>query len=142
MQAIASRDTKPELDLRRRLWAMGLRYRVDTAPIPTLNRRADVVFPRQRVACFVDGCFWHGCPDHGSRSRKVNSWYWGPKLVRTMDRDKDTTSQLSQAGWLVVRIWEHEDMQVAAELVATLVRDRTPDPPSASTNLGLVENRC
>jgi DNA mismatch endonuclease (patch repair protein) len=108
MQAIRARDTGPEVALRRALWRIGYRYRLDARPLQGLNRRADLVFRSQRVAVFVDGCFWHGCPQHGRRTHEVNSWYWPVKIQRNRLRDADTDEQLRQAGWTVVRIWEHE----------------------------------
>jgi len=101
------RDTAPELAPRRLLHARGLRYRVDTAPLPGVRRRADVVFTRARVAVFVDGCFWHSCPLHAT-SPKANAVWWRTKLDTTVRRDRDTDTALSEAGWLVVRVWEHE----------------------------------
>jgi len=98
MSAQRSRDTAPELALRRRLHGMGLRYRVHTAPVAGLRRRADIVFGPARVAVFVDGCFWHGCPLHGQRRHDVNGWYWPDKIARNRIRDADTDArQTSQA---------------------------------------------
>jgi DNA mismatch endonuclease (patch repair protein) len=95
----------------------GLRYRVNAKPIPTFRRRADLVFCGRRVAVFVDGCFWHGCPDH-RRIPKTNTEWWKTKIERNTRRDRDTDRRLSEAGWVVVRIWEHEDPGQAAALVA------------------------
>ncbi|MGN7133788.1 very short patch repair endonuclease [Rhodococcoides corynebacterioides] len=121
------RDTKPELALRRLLHAAGLRYRVDCAPLPGMRRRADVVFTRARVAVYVDGCFWHSCPVHATRPRNNAQW-WADKLAANVARDRDTDGRLADAGWTVVRIWEHEDPAAAAEKVITTVRaDRTSD---------------
>lgn len=117
MQAIRSTDTKPELALRRGLWALGYRYRLHQRPEPTLNRKADLVFRRQRVAVFLDGCFWHGCPDHGRREHKVNEWYWPSKIERNMRRDADTDMRLREAGWTVLRIWEHDPLEDAIKRV-------------------------
>jgi len=99
---------------------MGLRYYVHRRPLPTLRRQADIVFPRARVAVFVDGCFWHACPDHGSRPA-TNDWYWHDKIERNRERDSDTDRQLAGAGWIVVRVWEHEAVTEAAAGVATVV---------------------
>lgn len=101
---------------------MGLRYRVHVPPLPSLRRKADIVFPRARVAVFIDGCFWHGCPEHGRRRHEVNEWYWPEKIARNQRRDADTNARLREAGWTVVRIWEHEPAHVAAERVAGVVR--------------------
>ena len=112
-----TRDTAAEWSLRRLLHARGLRYRVD-AVLPGLpRRRADILFPRQKLAVFVDGCFWHGCPDHGRRRHRVNDWYWPAKIERNMRRDRDTDARLAEAGWSVVRIWEHEAPDVAVARV-------------------------
>jgi DNA mismatch endonuclease, patch repair protein len=124
MQGQRVRDTTPELALRRRLHAMGLRYVVDRPPLPGLRRRADLVFRGPRVAVFVDGCFWHGCPDHGRREHRVNAWYWPEKIERNRRRDADTDRRLTEAGWLAVRVWEHEEPADAAARVARAVRDR------------------
>src|SRR5579884_3371025 len=129
MSAQRRRDTLPELALRRRLHAMGLRYRVDTAPLATLRRKADVVFGPARVAVFVDGCFWHGCAQHGGRRHDVNKWYWPDKIARNRSRDHDTDQALAEAGWAVVRVWEHDlstpaSAKRVATMVAALVRRR------------------
>jgi DNA mismatch endonuclease (patch repair protein) len=124
MQRQATRDTAPELALRRLLHALGLRYRVDAAPIPGLRRRADLVFGPARVAVFVDGCFWHGCPNHGTRSTHANPGYWAAKVAGNRARDEDTDERLRSAGWLSVRVWEHERPEDAAERIAELVRMR------------------
>ena len=121
MQAVRRVGTEPELRLRRALHARGARYRVDLRPLAHLNRRADLVFVRRRVAVFVDGCFWHGCPDHGRRRHNVNGWYWPDKIARNIARDRDTDQQLDAAGWKVVRVWEHEDSAVAAERIIQIV---------------------
>src|SRR5205085_11396279 len=107
MLAAKSKNTAPEIALRSELFRSGFRYRVDVRPVKTLNRRADIVFRSARVAVFVDGCFWHGCPVHGTQA-KANSAFWRRKIKRNQQRDVDTTQQLKQAGWTVIRIWEHE----------------------------------
>lgn len=124
MQAIRSTDTQPELRLRRSLHACGLRYRIHVRPLSGLNRKADIVFTRARVAVFCDGCFWHGCPEHGRRRHEVNSWYWPEKIARNIDRDQDTNKKLTEAGWTVIRVWEHEDVESATERIVTVVRDQ------------------
>jgi DNA mismatch endonuclease (patch repair protein) len=122
MQANRSHDTGPELLLRHLLHAAGLRYRVNW-PVPGASRRLiDVAFTRWRVAVFVDGCFWHRCPIHYV-APKANSEFWDAKLQSNVERDNDTTTLLVNAGWLVLRFWEHEDPQDVAAQVAQAVRD-------------------
>jgi DNA mismatch endonuclease (patch repair protein) len=123
MQANRSRDTRPELALRRAVHALGLRYRVAARPIPTLRRTADLVFTRQKVAIFLDGCFWHGCPEHHTQATR-NSEYWQTKVRRNRERDLDTTARLTEEGWLVLRFWEHEDPATAALAVQRAIRER------------------
>lgn len=108
MQDQRREGTSPELALRRALHALGLRYRVHKAPLPILRRKADIVFGRARVAVFVDGCFWHGCPEHGRRRHEVNGWYWPEKIARNQRRDRETNGALISNGWQVIRVWEHE----------------------------------
>jgi DNA mismatch endonuclease (patch repair protein) len=102
---------------------MGLRYRVDMRADPSLRRRADIVFSRAKVAVFVDGCFWHACPDHGS-SPKANAVWWKEKLRTNVTRDRDTDERLRSAGWKVIRVWEHEAPAVAAVAIADVVAGR------------------
>lgn len=125
MQGNRSRDTSPELAVRRLLHAAGLRYRVDHRPDPSLRRKADIVFPKQRVAIFIDGCYWHACPKHWTRAR-TNADYWSAKLKRNVARDADTTSRLQDAGWTVLRFWEHEDPDAVARAVTAEVRSQDP----------------
>ncbi|MCX5198390.1 very short patch repair endonuclease [Streptomyces sp. NBC_00249] len=127
MQAIRSRDTKPELVIRRLVHARGLRYRIATRPLPGLRRTADLVFRPAKVAVFIDGCYWHGCPEHYV-SPKTNPGYWSEKVARNMARDRDTDRQLEEAGWLVLRFWEHEPSDVCAAAVAAAVQDRRGHP--------------
>ncbi|WP_072802793.1 very short patch repair endonuclease [Rhodococcoides yunnanense] len=114
------RDTKPEIALRRELHRRGLRYFVDRAPLKGMRRRADVVFPRRRVAVYVDGCFWHSCPIHATKPRNNAQW-WADKLAANVARDRDTDRLLAAEGWTVLRIWEHEDPVAAAELVVRVL---------------------
>jgi DNA mismatch endonuclease (patch repair protein) len=99
---------------------MGLRFRVDSPPLEGNRRRADIVFRRERIAIFVDGCFWHSCPEHGTRPKQNAAW-WADKLEQNRVRDADTTRDLTQAGWTVLRFWEHEDSATAAEVVRQAV---------------------
>lgn len=124
MQRQQTRDTQPELAVRRLLHAAGLRYRVDVAPTRALRRRADIVFGPARVAVFIDGCFWHGCPQHGSRETRANTTYWSDKIARNQARDASTDELLTRDGWLVIRVWEHEDPHEATDRIARIVQHR------------------
>ncbi|WP_282784497.1 very short patch repair endonuclease [Nocardia sp. CC201C] len=108
--------TAPEIALRRELHRRGARFFVDRAPMRGLRRRADIVFPRRKVAVYVDGCFWHSCPEHAT-SPKNNAEWWAEKLAGNVARDRDTDARLREAGWTVVRVWEHERAESAADLV-------------------------
>ena len=121
MRANRRRDTSPEMAVRRAVHALGLRYRVDARPLPSLNRRADLVFAGARVAVFVDGCYWHGCPLHGTTA-KTNASYWGPKIGGNVQRDLETDRLLAEAGWQSIRVWEHEDPISVAARVERAVR--------------------
>lgn len=117
MQANRRRDTKPELALRSALHQSGLRYRCGLRlDLPGGRVRPDIVFTRRKVAVFVDGCFWHSCPAHGSRP-SVNQSYWSPKLTRNVERDAKNSELLHEAGWIVVRIWEHVPLAEAIDQV-------------------------
>jgi DNA mismatch endonuclease, patch repair protein len=126
MQGNRGRDTKPELALRSRLHALGLRYRVSVRPVPDVRRTADIVFTRARVAVFVDGCYWHRCPDH-HRPARQNSEFWTEKMEANRQRDTDVNQLLSQTGWQVIRVWEHEDPSEAAQRIEAVVRSRRRD---------------
>jgi DNA mismatch endonuclease, patch repair protein len=121
------RDTAPELALRRAVHALGMRYRVGIRPVAGLRRTADLVFARPKVVVFSDGCFWHGCPDH-FKAPKSNVDYWQPKIERNRLRDQQTDEVLAAAGWLVIRVWQHESPLEAAARVAETVRRRVPSP--------------
>jgi DNA mismatch endonuclease (patch repair protein) len=121
MRGNRSKNTGPEMALRSLLHGRGLRYRVDAPPILGIRRRADILFPKQRVAVFVDGCFWHGCPEHYRPSTK-NVSFWEEKLMANRSRDKRTNETLSASGWTVIRVWEHEDMSDAADQIERTVR--------------------
>lgn len=123
MRANRSRDTAPELALRRELHRLGLRYRVNVRPIKAVRRTADVVFTRRKVAVFVDGCFWHGCSEH-YRAPAANDDYWSAKLARNVSRDGQVNGLLAEQGWTVVRVWEHEPVEQAAARIAEVVRAR------------------
>lgn len=122
MQGNKGRDSVPERKLRTQLYQRGLRYRVNARPLPGLRRTADVVFPRLRIAVFVDGCYWHGCPEHYRPSR-ANQQFWHTKIEGNRARDVETDRLLAAAGWTAIRVWEHEVPQPAADRVETAVRD-------------------
>ena len=116
MSTLRRRDTAPELELRRLLHAAGLRYRV-AYPVPGRPRRSiDVAFTRRKVAVFVDGCFWHGCPEHGTRPT-ANSLWWSAKLAANQARDADTSALLVDQGWIVIRVWEHDRAEAVVERI-------------------------
>jgi DNA mismatch endonuclease (patch repair protein) len=124
--AMARREhTDPERALRSELFARGLRFRVQRPLEFDRRRRADIVFPTERVAVFVDGCFWHVCPEHATWP-KANAEWWRRKLERNQERDRDTNARLAAARWEVLRIWEHEDVCDAADRVEATVRARRP----------------
>ncbi|MFC5924646.1 very short patch repair endonuclease [Micromonospora vulcania] len=129
MRANKARDTGPERRLRSLLHKRGLRYRVSVRPLPGLRRTADVVFSAARVAVFVDGCYWHGCPDH-YRPARVNDQFWREKIDGNRARDTETNQILTDAGWSVIRIWEHENPVVAADRVEGVVRGRIDAQPT------------
>ncbi|MCO1616640.1 very short patch repair endonuclease [Micromonospora sp. CPM1] len=120
MRANRPRDTRPEMTLRSAVHALGLRYRVDRQPLAGLRRKADLVFAGPRVAVFVDGCFWHGCPEHYRPSNR-NSEFWSNKIEGNRDRDAQTDEKLAAAGWTVIRVWEHDDPHQAASRIAQAV---------------------
>ncbi|MBO9524007.1 MAG: very short patch repair endonuclease [Nocardioidaceae bacterium] len=124
MSSQRSLGTKPELELRRLLHARGLRYRVNVAQPGMPRRRVDVVFSRVKVAVFVDGCFWHGCPQHATWPKRNSDW-WAEKLTRNAQRDRETTEALEVQGWTVVRVWEHEDPKEAADRIESVVRGKS-----------------
>lgn len=125
MQTQSRHDTRCELLLRSALHARGLRYRLHRRPLRGLRREADVVFGRARVAVFVDGCFWHGCRRHRTASGANRRW-WEAKLGRNITRDRDTNTKLVEAGWYVVRVWEHADPMHAAAIIARAVSRKRP----------------
>jgi len=131
MQANRSRDTGPELAVRQLLHMRGMRYRGDMRPDSSIRRKADIVFTRIKVAVFIDGCFWHGCPEHGTMPGRNSEW-WRWKIARNQARDRDTDEKLNALGWTVIHIWEHEDSDDAAGLVAHAVTAATKDHQRSS----------
>ncbi len=115
------RDTKPELAVRRVLHRRGLRYRTSVRPLVGLRCQADIVFTRAKVACFVDSCHWHACEQH-LRLPRTNTEWWEQKLAWTKERDARNNRVLREAGWTVIRIWEHEDPVDAANRIEHAVR--------------------
>jgi DNA mismatch endonuclease (patch repair protein) len=103
---------------------MGLRYRVDRPPLKGVRRRADIVFGPAKVAVYIDGCFWHGCPEHGRPETKANTDYWSEKMARNRARDSETDFELTKSGWLVIRVWEHEDPDAVASYINGAVTAR------------------
>lgn len=123
MLAVRRSGSRPELALRSQLHRRGLRFRVNGAPVPDIRSRADILFSRFRVAVYVDGCFWHLCPEHG-RIPKANRDYWGPKLARNVERDRATDRSLAEAGWKVLRFYEHVPPEKAANIVQAEIARR------------------
>ena len=134
MAKIRQKGTAAEVALRRELYRSGLRYRVDFVVVRKPRRVADIAFPRLRIAIFVDGCFWHGCPQHVTWPKK-NAEFWRQKIEANRARDADTNSRLHEMGWTVLRFWEHESPVAAAETVTHLItalRSEGRMPPSGS----------
>ncbi|WP_178358690.1 very short patch repair endonuclease [Mycolicibacterium hippocampi] len=120
MQRQRRRDTSLELQVRRALHELGYRYRVDFRPEPILRCRGDIVFTRRKIVVFIDGCFWHGCPEHAT-SPVNNAEWWRMKLAANVERDRRNTRALEEIGWTVLRVWEHEALDEAvARITATL----------------------
>lgn len=130
------RDTAPEKSVRSAVHREGLRFRVAARPIPELDRTADMLFRPDRVAVFVDGCYWHGCPEHG-RIPTTNTEYWSLKIQRNVARDRDTDRRLIERGWQVLRFWEHEDSDSVAATITTVVRSLRHQREVASPCSGL-----
>jgi len=123
MRAVKPRDTAPEIALRSALFHRRLRYRIDVKPIKEFNRRADISFKSVKVVVFVDGCFWHGCPIHGTQA-KANAEFWKNKIKQNQIRDEDTNKRLKKAGWRVIRVWEHENPEKAAAKIYNIIVKR------------------
>lgn len=124
MKAAKPRDTAPEKALRAELHKRGLRYQIDVKPVSELNRRADIIFRSARVAVFVDGCFWHGCPIHGTQA-KANAEFWRNKIRQNQERDAETNLLLKKEGWKIVRVWEHENPERAGKKIYNAVVKRS-----------------
>ncbi|WP_052032520.1 very short patch repair endonuclease [Streptomyces viridochromogenes] len=125
MSRQSSRDTAPEVAVRRLLHAAGLRYRVNV-PVPGMSRRTiDIAFTKAKIAIFLDGCFWHGCPEHATQP-KANAAWWRAKLDKNMARDRETTQHLEAQGWTVLRFWEHEAAKIVADAVISARQTSAP----------------
>lgn len=135
LRAIRRRDTAPERAVRSALHRLGLRFRVDYPVCDGLARpvRPDVAFTRVKVAVFIDGCFWHGCPEHGRKGGGANDSYWTPKIARNRERDAEQGARLREAGWLVLRFWEHDDPQETARLVMAALQQRVQDTDTVTS---------
>ncbi|MFI9585053.1 very short patch repair endonuclease [Streptomyces sp. NPDC052236] len=125
MSRQGSRDTACEIAVRKLLHAEGLRYRLNV-PVPGMPRRTiDIVFGPAKVAVFLDGCFWHGCPQHATQP-KANAEWWRAKLDKNMARDRETTEHLEAQGWTVLRFWEHQvPREVATDVAVAVLRHRS-----------------
>jgi DNA mismatch endonuclease (patch repair protein) len=120
MKATRQRDTPPELAVRRALRGLSLRYRIHYR-IPGVPHRADIAFPRDKVAIFIDGCFWHGCPDHGTWPKRNAAW-WKEKIDRNVRRDRDAVDRLVAVGWRALRFWEHQSAETVAMDISEALR--------------------
>ena len=127
MLRVGQANTAAEVAIRRILFARGLRYRVDHKPVQSLRTKADLAFLGPRVAVYINGCFWHGCPDHGTWPKK-NEVFWRRKIEANVARDKRIDAALEATGWMVVRVWEHESPETAADRIERLVRNRVKSP--------------
>ena len=123
MERQGRRDSSVELAIRRTLHGLGYRFRVDYRLELSLRCRGDIVFPKRRVVVFIDGCFWHGCPQHAT-SPKHNADWWrgGVKLTANAERDRQNTEALTALGWTVLRIWEHESILDSVESISTVLK--------------------
>lgn len=131
MSSTRGRDSTPELAVRRVLHARGHRYRVNYRPLDDRRRTVDIAFTRLKLAVMIDGCFWHGCPDH-YRPASTRAAFWAAKIAGNRARDVDTDRRLKEAGWTVVRFWEHDDPEsvveaLEAEILRTMPAPRAPE---------------
>lgn len=133
MRGNRGRDTRPEWRVRRLVHARGLRYRVNQRPLPDHRLTADLVFTRIKIAVHIDGCYWHGCPEH-HRVARTNAAFWSEKINGNRERDNRTQSILESAGWLSLRFWEHQDPQIVADQIYLAVLNRASNCGPGSTN--------
>lgn len=120
MAKVRQKGTDAELALRREIYRIGLRYRVDYEVLKSPRRIADIAFPGRKIAIFVDGCFWHGCPEHATWPKR-NAEFWRQKIEANRRRDADTNERLRSLGWTVLRFWSHESPTETAKAVACVV---------------------
>lgn len=125
MKRVRTKDTAPELALRKLLFAAGLRYRIHYKPKSVALGRSniDIAFPGKKIAVFIDGCFWHGCPDHGTIPKANQAW-WAEKLASNRARDNRVTISLTEAGWEVLRFWTHEAPRSMAAIVVERIHTK------------------
>jgi DNA mismatch endonuclease (patch repair protein) len=123
MRKVRQRGTKRELEIRSALHKIGMRFRVQITPLEDLRRQADIAFRREKIAIFIDGCFWHGCPIHRTLPKSNTEW-WTEKLQANIRRDEDTNLRLREAGWLVLRFWEHEETTQIVQIVQRCLKER------------------
>lgn len=123
MSKVRQKSTAPELALRKELFRLGLRFRIDRVVLNKPRRVADIVFPKQKIAIFVDGCFWHGCPTHATWP-KNNAEFWRKKIESNVARDIDTNARLEGLGWSVFRIWAHESATEAAQRIQQIINQK------------------
>ena len=121
MAATKGRDNPRELAIRSALHRRGLRFRVHCCVIPGTKRTVDILFPKSKTAVFLDGCFWHNCPEHGTWP-KSNSKWWSEKLLANKARDENTNKRLKEAGWKVIRVWEHHSVDEAFDIILTALK--------------------
>ena len=120
MKRMPTKDSKPELRLRKAIYGLGFRYRLHRKDLPG---KPDIAFGPAKVAVFVDGCFWHNCPEHGTIPKNNREW-WLEKFQRNQERDMLKDEQLKEMGWLPIHVWEHEDPDTAARNIKKLVKER------------------
>jgi DNA mismatch endonuclease (patch repair protein) len=128
MQSNRPRNTELEVAFRAALHRAGLRFFKHRRPLPGLRCEPDLIFPRLKIAVFVDGCYWHGCPEHTSWP-KTNEVWWRNKIEQNRSRDDRNHRALGEAGWTVVRVWEHEPIEEAVGRVMGIVSERRTGPP-------------
>ena len=138
LSKVRQKGTSAELALRREMYRIGLRYRIDYEVLKKTRRVADVAFPGRRIAVFVDGCFWHGCPEHATWPKR-NADFWRQKIEANRRRDADTNARLRANGWTALRFWSHESPVDAAKAVARVVAKadnklRAPSPGAQDKN--------